>query len=452
MNLRVSRSLALAAALLPFAGSTSSAETLFDALAQAYASNPTLLAQRASVRAVDEGVPQALSGWRPTVSAEAGAGLRQSKSSGNREQDLIPLNGGLSVTQPLYRGGRTVAGTMSAESNVLAARQTLRSVEQSVLLDGVRVYLDVLRDQARVQLTKNNEAVLTRQLEASRDRFEVGEITRTDVAQSEARLSNARAQRVSAEGDLAASRASFEQVIGRAPGALEPAPELPGLPGSLAEAIELAQQQNPDVAAARETETAAGHDVRVASGRMLPSVDLVGSVQRSDETSFEDVSNRNDSLIAQVKVPLYQAGSVSSQVRQAKEVRNQRRIEIEIARRAVVEEARQAWEALIAARSQISAREQEVRANEIALEGVKQEAAVGSRTTLDVLDAEQELLDSRVALVISDRDEYVTGYRLLAAVGGLTASGLGLQVAPYDPGKHLQQVRDKWWGIDPPSD
>jgi TolC family type I secretion outer membrane protein len=294
--------------------------------------------------------------------------------------------------------------------------------------------------------------VLTRQLEASRDRFEVGEITRTDVAQSEARLAGAKAVRVSAEGDLAASRASFEQVIGRAPGSLEPAPPLPGLPASLGDAITMAESQNPNIDAAQQAEAAAGHDVRTAFGGMLPTVSLVGTLQRTDESSLENVSARSDSLIAQLTVPLYQAGSVSSKVRQAKELRNQRRIEIEVARRSVVEETRQAWESLLASRSRISAREEEVRANEIAMEGVKQEAAVGSRTTLDVLDAEQELLDSKVALVVADRDEYVTGFRLLAAIGGLSASNLGLQVTPYDPDIHLDKVRRKWWGLDTPSD
>lgn len=452
MKFSISRYLAVAATILPFTASVGSTETLYDALAQAYISNPTLQAQRASVRAIDEGVPQALAGWRPTASATASAGVKQYKTSSISDQTLTPLSGALSVTQPLYSGGQTVSGTQSAEREVLAARANLRGVEQSVLLTGVTVYLDVLRDQARVQLTLNNEAVLTRQLEAARDRFEVGEITRTDVAQSEARLSGAKAIRVSAEGDLAAARASYEQVIGRAPGKLEPAPPLPGLPGNMADAINMAENQNPNINAAQQAEAAAGHDVRTAFGSLLPSISLVGTLQRTDEATIENSSARNDSLIAQLSVPLYQAGSVSSKVRQAKELRNQRRIEIEVARRFVVEETRQAWEALVASRSRIAAREQEVRANEIAMEGVKQEAAVGSRTTLDVLDAEQELLDARVALVVADRDEYVAGFRLLAAVGGLSASNLGLQVTPYDPNKHLDQVRDKWWGLDTPSD
>lgn len=428
------------------------AESLTDALAGAYASNPDLRAQRAAVRATDETVPQALSGWRPTVTVGGSTGLQKSKSGISAEQNLVPRVATLNVTQPLYRGGRTESSTQQAESNVMAGRAQLRSVEQRVLLAAVTAYLDVLRDKARAQLTHNNETVLQRQLEATRDRFEVGEVTRTDVAQSEARLSNATATRVAAEADLATSRATYEQVVGQPPGDLDPAPPLPELPDKLNGALDISRQENPDIEAAQYAESSASHGVRTAFGDLLPTVSLVGQVQRGDETSFEGRSSRSDSILAEVTVPLYQAGAVSSQVRQAKEVRNQRRIEIEGAVRTTLEATRQAWEDLYAARSQISARKEEVRANEIALEGVKQEANVGSRTVLDVLDAEQELLNSRVALVVAERDEYVAGFRLLSAIGRLNVVNLQLPVEKYDPAEHLDDVRDKWWGLTPPSD
>ena len=432
------------------------AETLTDALSQAYSSNPTLLSARAALRATDETVPQAKSGWRPTVELNGSAGLAQRKSTGptalNREQDLTPRTYGLEVTQPLYRGGRTVSATEEAEATVLSTRARLLSTEQTVLLRAVTAYIDVLRDAARVQLTRNNEAVLQRQLEATNDRFEVGEVTRTDVAQAQARRAGAQAARVAAEGDLAQSRATYQEVIGSSAGTLEAAPPLPDLPQSQEDAISLGLDQNPDVISARYNEQAAEHAVRTAFGLLLPTVNLVGALDRSDETSARNTDSRNASLTAQLNVPLYQSGSVHSQVREAKERRSQARVDVEVAERDVTEQVTQAWEVLVSSRSQIAARQEEVRANQIALEGVRQEAEVGSRTTLDVLDAEQELLDSQVALVVAERDEYVAGFQLLAAIGGLTAQRLDLPVTLYDPAVHLDRVRNKWWGLTPPSE
>ncbi|MBT3373362.1 MAG: TolC family outer membrane protein [Rhodospirillaceae bacterium] len=428
------------------AGPPAKAETLFEALASAYASNPTLQAARASVRTTDEGVPEALGGWRPTVSLSGTAGLQRSKTTGTTEQDLLPQTYSADVSQSLYAGGRTIASVKQAESDVQVARAQLTVTEQSVLLDGITAFLDVLRDQARVQLTKNNEVVLRRQLEATKDRFEVGEVTRTDVAQAEARLSGTVAVRVGAEGDLAEARASYRQVFGVMPGTLQPAPPLPNFPANEGEALAVAEAENPTLAVALNNETTARHAVEEAKGLLLPSVDLAGRLRRTDETSLEDTSTNSGSLNATVSIPLYQAGAVHAQVRQAKELLNQRRIEVEESRRDIIEAASQAWERLTTTQSQISARSEEIRANEIALEGVRQEAEVGSRTTLDVLDAEQELLNSRVALVIAERDEYVAGYFLLAAIGRLTAVNIGLPVQIYDPDQHYQKVRNKWWG------
>jgi TolC family type I secretion outer membrane protein len=438
--------------IMTFSVAPAMAETLFEALADAYVGNPTLQAARAAVRTTDENVPQALAGWRPTISLNATTGVQNSRSTPTGEQSLVPRSYSADISQSVYAGGGTVASTKQAESNVQQARSQLTVVEQTVLFDGVSAFLDVLRDQATVQLTKNNEVVLRRQLEATRDRFEVGEVTRTDVAQAEARLSRTTADRVVAEGDLGVSRASYRQVFGIMPSTLQAAPPLPVLPATEAEVLAISDAENPSIAVAIHNENAARHAVEVAEADLLPTVDLAGQVSRSDETSFEDISNRSDSINAIVSVPLYQAGAVHSQIRQAKELLNERRIAVEQTRRDVTEAASAAWERLTTTRSQIVARSDEIRANTIALEGVRQEAEVGSRTTLDVLDAEQELLNSSVSLVVAERDEYVAGYFLLAAVGRLTASYIGLNVQIYDPSQHYQKVRNKWWGWKTPKD
>jgi TolC family type I secretion outer membrane protein len=294
--------------------------------------------------------------------------------------------------------------------------------------------------------------VLRRQLEATRDRFEVGEVTRTDVAQAEARLSGVVAERVETEGALASSRARYREIFGVMPGSLQPAPPLPDLPATESEAVATAETDNPNIAIALNNEAAARHGVEEATGRLLPTVDLTGRARGTDETTTENSDNTSYSLTAAVSVPLYQAGAVHSLVRQAKELLNQRRIEVEETRRGVVKAASQAWERMTTTRSQIAARAEAIRANAIALEGVRQEADVGTRTTLDVLDAEQELLDSRVAMVIAERDEYVAGYQLLAAIGRLTMVHISLPVQKYDPSEHYQKVRNKWWGWNTSSD
>jgi len=447
MAIASGRALIFAIAIVAMRPEAAYAETLWDALVSTYLSNPELLSQRASLRALDEDVPQALAGWRPTVSFSGSAGVNRSDSSITSESTLKPLSGELTVTQPLYAGGATVSGTRSAEASVEAARATLRSVEQDVLLEAVTAYMDVLRDSVRVQLTGNNVLVLERQLEASRDRFEVGEVTRTDVAQSVARLSGAIADREAAEGDLATARATYERIVGYAPGSLEPAPPLPDLPPTLEDALDISIKENPDIVSARFTATAARHDVRTSIADLLPTLDLVGDITRTDESSTKDVTTSSDSITAQVTVPLYQAGSEASEVRQAKQTRSQRQVEVETAHREVLEATRQAWETWRSATAQITALIEEVRANEIALEGVRQEAAVGSRTTLDVLDAEQELLDARVNLVVAERDEYVAGFSLISAVGRLSAQRLELPVDVYDPEENYNRVRNRWWGL-----
>lgn len=429
-----------------------SAQSLKEALATAYDSNPTLLAARAELRAVNEGVPQALSNWRPDIEVTGSGGLRHSDSSGGSSSSSTstkPAEVTFGVTQPLYRGSRTIAQTKRAEADVRAQRARLSTVEQRLLLDASTAYTDVWRDQAVLQLQINNEKVLARQLEASRDRFEVGEFTRTDVAQSESRLARATAARIEAEGDLTSNRAVYQEVIGVYPGMLGVPPMPDGLPTNQAEVTAAALENNPNLLAARFAEAAAGHETRQVVGELLPRVNLAGELRHSEETSGKDSENDRAQILAQVIVPLYQQGAVSSRVRAAKQRNNQRRLEIDEARRDAEQTAISAWEDLATAMAQISAFESEVRSTTIALEGVRQENEVGARTVLDILDAEQEFLDAQVSLTRAQRNEIVAGYTALSAMGRLTAADLGLSVDLYDPESDYRAVRDRWYGLGP---
>ena len=428
------------------------AETLEEALATAYLNNPTLLASRAELRATDELVAQALSGWRPTVSVTGEIGREWEDVSGNGgggDEWRTPRTANLNVTQPLYRGGRTLAATDQAEALVRAQRATLASVEQDVLFATVTAYMDVVRDQAVLQLTINNERVLERQLEAARDRFAVGEITRTDVSQSESRLALATAQRIAAEGTLAASRAAYQEIVGDYPGTLE-APTLQlALPESL-EAAVAAATENPVVLASIFSERAAVEGADVVFGELLPRLDLSGDVTAQEDAAARGISSEGVSVTAQLVITLYQSGEVSSRLREAKQRASQRRQQVIEARRSATQQATAAWEALQTALAQIQSFETQVQAAEIALEGVRQEAQVGARTVLDVLDAEQELLDAQVSLVTARRDRVVAAFQLLAAVGRLTARDLALPVTYYDVEEHYREVRGKWYGLGQP--
>ena len=428
-------------------------QTLEDILAQSYQNNPDLRAARARLRATDEGVPQALSGWRPTVRVQGDAGLDRTEqdlgtptSSGDTDYTQ-PRSGSLVIDQNLYRGGRTVAATRRAENTVKAERARLSSSEQTVLLDAVTAYMDVVRDVAIIDLNKNNVKVLERQLEATRDRFRVGEVTRTDVAQAESRLSRGRSDLVTAEGRLIQSRAAFRNVVGNDAGKLEPPKPPADLVKSQDEALARARTNNFNVLQTKFIEAAARDQVREVVGELLPLVTLQGELTKSQERVNRNSDTESASITARLTVPLYQAGGVSSRVREAKQVAVQRRDEFNQALRDALETASRSWEALITARSQIRAFSAEIRAAEIALEGVEQEALVGSRTVLDVLDAEQELFEAKVNLVSALRDEVVAAYSLRAATGDLTAQKLNLPVQVYDPEANYKRVRGKWFGL-----
>ncbi len=431
------------------------AQTLEEALATAYSSNPDLLAARAQLRSVNEGVPQALSNWRPQVTVSGSAGLERREfqgDSGSDTETTEPWEVGVGVTQSLYRGGRTTAETARAEAEVEAQRARLTATEQEVLLDAVVAHMDVWRDQSVLQLNRKNEQVLGRQLEAARDRFTVGEITRTDVAQSEARLARATAERIDAEGNLASSRAIYQKVIGIYPGILVQPPALEGLPSEQKTVVDIALARNPNLASAQFSASAARHRIREDLGRFLPEVSLTGDISHSEENVVENGETDQYRVLAQVTIPLYQQGLVSSQVREDKQIANQRRLEIDAARRTVEQNAIRAWEAYQTARAQIVSITAEVAANRIALEGVRQEQAVGARTVLDLLDAEQELLDSEVNLVRAQRDDLVAAYAELATMGRLTATDLKLPVDVYDPVSDYEAVRNKWFGLGIPGE
>ena len=427
------------------------AQSFVETLVAVYNNSPGLAAQRAALRATDEGVPQALSNWRPTLSLSSEYGWRDQVTSGPRSSSdgvTHPFTNSLNLSQPLYRGGRTTAATQSAEASVLAGRAALMTAEQNVLFQGVSAYMDVVRDQAVVELNRNNEQRLRRQLEATRDRFRVGEITRTDVAQAEARLSRAISDRVSSEGSLASSRAGFRRVAGEPPRQGARPPPLPALPRTEDEAQGVADEESPELSSALHRESAARADIRSTSGALLPTVSLNTTLSRAEDSGARDTTTETARVTLQLTMPLYEAGSTYSQVRQRKQVHQQRRLEVDDSRRQVREAVTRAWEALTTARANIVARRAEVAANRVALDGVQQEAEVGARTTLDVLDAEQELLDSQVALVRAQRDEYVAGFQLQSAIGRLSARRLGLPVDAYDPTENYQRVRNKWIGLD----
>ena len=442
----VSRLALMSAALL--AVSPASAETLQEALAKAYATNPALQSARASLRATDEGVAQAVSGWRPSLDAEATSSVKnqETNTSGGDAVNTKPKTLSLTLTQSLYAGGTTTADIEGAEHDVYAERARLVSEEQTVLLNAASAYLNVLRDQAVVELNIKNEQVLTSQLEATRDRFNVGEITRTDVHQAESRLAGATADRIQSEGNLKTSRANYANLIGDAPGTLEtPILALP-LPDSLDDALSLAEQSNPSVVAADFDYKSAQASVDSNKGGLLPSLDLTGTASRSLETSSKDYWANAAEAKLTLSVPLYQSGSVYSQLREARQTAAARRLDLDQARRDAAEEVRTAWETLASTNARIEAIKSQVLAAETALEGVQREASVGSRTVLDVLDAEQELLDARVNLVKSQRDETVAELTLLSSIGNLTAANMNLAVDFYNPQGHYQDVRNKWFG------
>ena len=426
------------------------AETLPEALAAAYKYNPRIDAERARLRATDEEVARANSGFRPNISGQADITHEWQKTRPPALSDGKDTSKGYSVglTQPIFNGFRTVNAVSEAEATVRAGRENLRIVEQGVLLDGVTAFMDVVRDQAILRLRENNVTVLSRELQATRDRFAVGEVTRTDVAQAEARRAGSISALDLARSNLKISRAAFERIVGHAPGRLvEPKGAYARLPKSQDEAIGIAIKEAPGVVAALYREQAARFAVDRIWGELLPSVTLeAGYSQRFDPTrTIDDVQGA--SVTGRVNVPIYAGGEVHARVRQAKHTHLSLMQEIERYRTEAREAVLGAWALLTASRAQLESDQAQVAAARTALTGVREEQKVGQRTILDVLNAEQEFLSAQVSLETTRRNLVVNSYLVVQAIGRLSSENLSLTKLVYDPEVHYSEVRRKWWGI-----
>jgi len=439
------------------------ADTIEAALVRAYQNNPQLNAQRATVRSTDENVPQALSGYRPKVALTASAGYQYTdlnSTFGGSPNQLVrseihgtdpPRSAGVTITQTLYNGNQTANRTRAAESQVSGAREGLRVLEQTILLAAATIYMDYLRDAAIVEVQRSNVRVLDQTLKQTNDRFNVGEVTRTDVAQSEAQLAAGKTQLLAAEATLTTTRANFRRIIGNEPEALAPgSPVDRFLPGTLPGAVELSLIENPNVTAAMYGIDVNFLQVKVNEGALLPIVTMQASVQQSYEQSLQVFRSFGASAIAQLSVPVYQGGAEYSLIRQSKETLAQQRLVLEQTRDVTRANTVTAWGQLVAGKAQVASAQSQVTASEIALNGVREEAKAGQRTTLDVLNAQQALVNARVALVTAQHDRVVASYAVLNAVGRLSPQVLKLQTTVYDPSVHYHQVRDSWYGVRTP--
>jgi outer membrane protein len=448
-------------ALLLFSAVAPRAETLEGALAKAYLNNPQLNAQRAGVRVADENIPLARSGGLPSVQLQLESGFSRQENGrvsffGGAGRDVefsYPASATLSARQSLFDGYRTRNRVRAADSQVLASREELRNTEQNVLLDGVVAYLNVLRDTAILNLRRNNIDVIREQLRQTQDRFRVGEVTRTDVAQAESRLAFAQAQFASSEAQLKGSLATYVQVIGNEPKKLASAKAVEKmLPRNRALALKIARAEHPAIIGALHGVDVQSLSVRIAEADLYPQLDLLASAtyQRNNIDNSRNYQG-NLSIVGRLTIPIFTGGGDYAQIRQEKERLGQQRLQADIQRDAVRQAVAASWGQLEASRSQIKAAQAQVDAAESALSGVREEAKVGQRTTLDVLNAQQEVLDARVNLIISQRDRVVASYNLLASVGRLNARVLRLKVPRYDASVHYDQVKDKLFGVRTPA-
>jgi outer membrane protein len=444
----------VAAALL---AGTASADTLRESLVSAYQTNPTLMGERESLKGTDANVAIAKSAGRPEVSATAGLNRDLSRSGIlNAGTNGAVLSVGADLSAPFYSGGRVKNSVKAAKTRVEAGRATLRAVEGDVFTQAVAVYMDVIRDRAVVELNANNVRVLQTNLQATQDRFEIGDLTRTDVAQSEARLQLGRSRLSIAQGQLTSSEAAYRQVIGHPPGQLAPPPPLPPFPASEAEAVKIALADNPDLLSIQRQAVASGYDVRVAEGTRYPTVSGVLSGTYVDQLNGSEGplphTGSQTSAGVNVSMPLYQGGLPAARIRAAEAQRGELLEQTVGTERAVVATTRSAFANYEASERSIQSQTVAVSANELALEGTRAEQSVGTRTVLNVLDAEQELLNSQVLLVTARRDAYVAGFQLLNAMGQAEAQDLGLDGGPlYDPLGNYRRVANNWndWARDP---
>lgn len=433
--------------------------TLQQALAQTYMTNPQLLAARAQLRAVDENVPQALSGWRPTIVLQGSAGYADGTSRAYSDgfgatytnTGRLPALGQATITQPLFNGGRTRASTNRAENQVIAQRAQLLVQEQQSLLATVNAFVGVIQAQDTLALDINNEQVLARQLQATNDRFRVGEITKTDVAQAQAALSGATATRQVAEGNLQVARGTYAQVVGVLPGSLDPPQPLAVPYKSEKDVVALALRNNPAVVAALFNDAAAKDAIDVAFSGLMPQLSLQATGFRQDNQNFRNTMTTGGQVVANLSIPLYQGGQEYSAVRQARQQEQQTAQAVDDARRTAGQSANQSWQTLISARAAIESLKAQIAANQVALDGVEREALVGSRTTLDVLNAQQALLQSEVNLVQGLAALVNASYSVANAVGRMTARDLKLNVPLYDDTAYYRAVRNAWFGTGDPT-
>jgi outer membrane protein len=445
------------------AASPAAAQTLDEALAATYANNPQMQAERANLRATDEGVPQALAGWRPQVTVSGTAGYNQGTitspssnilgegTTGTTSQDHQLGTIDASITENVYSGGQTKAQTAEATDKVKAERANLINIEQQVFTNAVSAYVTVIEDQQLLALAINNAQVLKEQLKATQDRFSVGEITRTDVAQSESSLAQAEAEVQTAQGNLETARATFQQVIGFQPGKLSP-PQPLALPvNSTRAAAEIAAVNNPAVIQAQFNQAAASDAVDLAWSKLMPTLAVQGEVFQDVNQVESNFVSKGAEVLASLSWPLYQGGAEYATIRQAVQQREFARQQVEQARRTAVQNAEQFWETLVATRATIVSTRAEIAANEIALDGTEREALVGSRTTLDVLNAQQLLLQSQVTLVQNLANLVTDSYQVAAAIGRFTARDIGLHVPLYDDNAYYNAVKNAWVGTGDPT-
>ena len=448
--------------------SSARAETLNSALSKAYETNPDINQQRAATRAQDENLPKAKGGYLPTVNATANAGYndffyKPTPSSGfnfntvaNKYpgQSTAPRGVGLGITENIYNGGKTAASVSQADAQILGQRETLRNTVQNTLLNGVTYYMNVLRDTAILDLQNNNVDVLREQLRQTNERFNVGEVTRTDVAQAQASLAGAQATALTAQSNLQTSIANYRQVIGVDPKSLNPAqPLVRPLPKNLGEAISISQVEHPSILAAQYGVDSASLNVKIVQSALYPTLGVSANVQRLWDAQYITGQQNIVGLIsASLTVPIYEGGVTYASTRQAKEQLGQQQLNADLQRTIVRAAVVSAWGVFDNSDAVLKADQSQVKASEIALSGVREEAKVGQRTTLDVLNAEQALLNARVQLVSAQRDRVVASYALLSAIGRLSPQIIGLSTAPYNPTAHYNAVKDKWIGLRTPDE
>ena len=451
-----------AAGLTAISAGTGRAETIGGALIKAYLTNPDINTQRAAVRVADENVPKANAGYLPTVTANGNISVERAQGSvagaddtvaGTAVGTLYPRGYGVTANETVFNGNRTLNSIRQAESQVFGAREQLRNTEQNTLLSAVTAYMDVLEDTAILDLDNNNVDVLKEQLRETRDRFTVGEVTRTDVAQAEASLAQGQGTALSAVATLQAAVARYRQFIGAQPTSLAPVkPLMRPLPKTLPEAISISQVEHPAISASLHGVDAAQLQVKIAEGALYPTIGLSASVSNQfDASGIPGFHVLSGQLMGQINIPIYQGGAEYATTRQAKESLSQQEIQTDSMRNQVRQAVVAAWGLNQAAVGVVRAARASVSANEVALTGVREEAKVGQRTTLDVLNAQQALLQARTTLVQAEHDQVVDSYSLLSAIGRLNIPTLGLSVAEYDPRVHFDQVKNKWIGLRTPS-